>query len=390
VTQRTSPRRGPIIVFGLMFDLPYAGIVMQFLHYLRGLRALGWDVWYVEDSLSWPYDPAARIPCVDPVAGIDRVARALADHGFGDRWVYRCAIPDVRCFGAGEAVLAELYRHVEVALNVTGAQEIRDEQARIPGLVYVQSDPFGAQVDVDNGLDWARRQLAAHCAHFTFGELVGTAGSVVPTVGFRWFPTRQPVALELWPVRTPGDRYTTVTTWRNDTKHRVWRGDTYYWTKDREFLAFVDLPRHTSAALELAIDGMPEEAILLQGRGWHLVGRPELAVDVTSYRDYILASRGEFTVARDQFVRPRTGWFSDRSACYLAAGRPVVTQDTGFGEVLPTGRGLFAFSTVEEAASALAEVEADPGGHAAAARAIAEEYFSADKVLASLLDRAGL
>jgi hypothetical protein len=390
VTQRTSPRRGPIIVFGLMFDLPYAGIVMQFLHYLRGLRALGWDVWYVEDSLSWPYDPAARIPSVDPVAGIDRVARALADHGFGDRWVYRCAIPDVRCFGAGEAVLAELYRHVEVALNVTGAQEIRDEQARIPGLVYVQSDPFGAQVDVDNGLDWARRQLAAHCAHFTFGELVGTAGSVVPTVGFRWFPTRQPVALELWPVRTPGDRYTTVTTWRNDTKHRVWRGDTYYWTKDREFLAFVDLPRHTSAALELAIDGMPEEAILLQGRGWHLVGRPELAVDVTSYRDYILASRGEFTVARDQFVRPRTGWFSDRSACYLAAGRPVVTQDTGFGEVLPTGRGLFAFSTVEEAASALAEVEADPGGHAAAARAIAEEYFSADKVLASLLDRAGL
>jgi hypothetical protein len=390
VTQRTSPRRGPIIVFGLMFDLPYAGIVMQFLHYLRGLRALGWDVWYVEDSLSWPYDPAARIPCVDPVAGIDRVARVLADHGFGDRWVYRCAIPDVRCFGAGEAVLAELYRHVEVALNVTGAQEIRDEQARIPGLVYVQSDPFGAQVDVDNGLDWARRQLAAHCAHFTFGELVGTAGSVVPTVGFRWFPTRQPVALELWPVRTPGDRYTTVTTWRNDTKHRVWRGDTYYWTKDREFLAFVDLPRHTSAALELAIDGMPEEAPLLQGRGWHLVGSPELAVDVTSYRDYILASRGEFTVARDQFVRPRTGWFSDRSACYLAAGRPVVTQDTGFGEVLPTGRGLFAFSTVEEAASALAEVEADPGGHAAAARAIAEEYFSADKVLASLLDRAGL
>jgi hypothetical protein len=390
VTQRTSPRRGPIIVFGLMFDLPYAGIVMQFLHYLRGLRALGWDVWYVEDSLSWPYDPAARIPGVDPVAGIDRVARVLADHGFGDRWVYRCAIPDVRCFGAGEAVLAELYRHVEVALNVTGAQEIRDEQARIPGLVYVQSDPFGAQVDVDNGLDWARRQLAAHCAHFTFGELVGTAGSVVPTVGFRWFPTRQPVALELWPVRTPGDRYTTVTTWRNDTKHRVWRGDTYYWTKDREFLAFVDLPRHTSAALELAIDGMPEEAILLQGRGWHLVGRPELAVDVTSYRDYILASRGEFTVARDQFVRPRTGWFSDRSACYLAAGRPVVTQDTGFGEVLPTGRGLFAFSTVEEAAGALAEVEADPGGHAAAARAIAEDYFSADKVLASLLDRAGL
>jgi hypothetical protein len=212
-----------------MFDLPYAGIVVQFLHYLHGLRRLGWDVWYVEDSLSWPYDPAARTMATDPAAGIDRVARVLAAHGFGDRWVYRCAVPDVRVFGAADALPA-LYRDVEVALNVTGAQEIRDEHVDIPALVYVQSDPFGAQVDAEHGDGWTRRQLAAHACHFTFGELVGTPRSTAPTGGFRWLPTRQPVALELWPVGEPGTRYTTVTTWRNDTKHRTWRGETYYWT----------------------------------------------------------------------------------------------------------------------------------------------------------------
>jgi hypothetical protein len=373
-----------------MFDLPYAGIVMQFLQYLRGLRELGWDVWYVEDSLSWPYDPATRTDATDPAACVDRVARVLADHGFADRWVYRCAVPDVRCFGSDARTLGALYRDVEIALNVTGAQEVRDEQAAIPGLIYVQSDPFGIQVDIDNGHEWSRQQLAAHRSHFTFGELVGTSRSIVPTAGFAWLPTRQPVDPAIWPVRELGERFTTVTTWRNDSKHKTWRGETYYWTKDREFLAIVDLPGRTDAVLELAIDGTPQEAALLRERGWRLVDRIDLAVDVASYQDYIAGSRGEFTVARDQVIRPRTGWFSDRSACYLAAGRPVITQDTGFGEVLPTGDGLFAFSTLDEAVDALAAVEADPERHSVAARELAEEHFAARTVLASLLERAGV
>jgi hypothetical protein len=139
--------------------------------------------------------------------------------------------------------------------------------------------------------------------------------------------------------------------------------------------------------LELAIDGTPREVDLLRGHGWSVVDRTELVVDVGSYREYIAGSRGELTVARDQFTRPRTGWFSDRSACYLAAGRPVVTQDTGSGDVLPTGEGLFAFTTVDDAAAALGAVERDLARHGAAARAIAEEHFAAEKVLASLLDR---
>lgn len=381
----SRPAPGRALVFGLMFDLPYAGIVAQFLHYLVGLRRLGWDVWYVEDSLSWPYDPTARTSATDPKASVERVARVLERYGFGDRWAYRCAIPEVTCFGVTESALAELYRTTDLALNVTGAQEIRDEHTSVHGLVYVQSDPFALQVDVDEGSRWAAEQLARHRAHFTFGELVGTPLCDLPTGGVQWRPTRQPVALELWPVRPPGERFTTVTTWRNDSKHRMWRGEPYYWTKDREFLAVVDLPRRTTATLELAIDGTPDEAPLLRERGWHLVHGDELGVDLDAYRDYIIGSRGELTVARDQYVRPHTGWFSDRSACYLAAGRPVVTQDTGFGEVLPTGEGLYAFRGVDDAAAALDEIEADPVRHSAAARAIAEEHFAAEKVLARLI-----
>jgi hypothetical protein len=381
-----SPSVGRVVVFGLMFDVPFAGIVAQFLHYLFGLRRLGWDVWYVEDSVSWPYDPARRSTAADPRASIARVARELDRHGFGERWIYRCAIPEVTSFGRSRVTLGELYKTADLALNVTGAQEVRDVHASVPHRVYVQSDPFGVQVAAENGSRRSLDQLSRHTAHFTFGELVGTPHCHLPTAGVQWRPTRQPVALELWPVQPAGDRFTTVTTWKNDKKHKVWNGEKYYWTKDREFLAVADLPRHTRATLELAIDRRPSQARMLAERGWRLVGGVGLGPELDLYRDYVIGSRGEFTVARDQVVRPRTGWFSDRSACYLAAGRPVVTQDTGFGHVLPTGEGLFAFRDVGDAAAALDEIEADHGRHSAAARRIAEEYFAAEKVLARLTE----
>lgn len=375
-----------IIVFGLMFDLPFAGIIAQFLNYLVGLRDLGYDVWYIEDSLSWPYDPRQRTMSSDPASSIRSVAAMLERHGFGNRWIYRCAVPEVTCFGSSAETLAELYRTADIALNVTGAQNLRDEHEELRYVAYVQSDPFGLQADVENGDVRLRNQLARHHAFFTFGELVGTTASTCPTAGIQWQPTRQPVALALWPFDpSPGTRFTTVTSWRNDAKHRVWQGQKYYWTKDREFLAISDLPRRTSAKLELAIDGVPPEADELIEHGWRLPDRHELTSDVDAYQSYIVASRGEFTVARDQVVRPRTGWFSDRSACYLASGRAVVTQDTGFGDILPTGDGLFAFAGTDQAVAALDEIERNPVRHGAAARAIAEEYFAAQHVLSDLL-----
>jgi hypothetical protein len=377
-----------VIVFGVMFDLPFAGIVVQFLQYLIGLRRLGWDVWYVEDSRAWPYDPARRDAARDAATSVRTVAPILDRHGFADRWVYRSAFAGTQVLGAGEVVLHELYRTADVALNVTGAQEMREEHMAIPLRVYVQSDPFAVQVDAASGDPEARAQLAAHHRHFSFGELVGTPGCLVPDAGYAWEPTRQPVVLDLWRGGELGSAYTTITTWHNATKDRQWQGERYFWTKDREFLALLELPSRTRARLELAVDGTPPAALLTR-HGWHLVAAPELLVDTAAYCGYIIRSRGELTVARDQYVRPRTGWFSDRSACYLAAGKPVVTQDTGFGCVLPTGEGLFAFTDVGGAAAALESVEADYPRHAAAARAVAEEYFAAEHVLTALLSRAG-
>src|SRR5918992_2716868 len=308
---------GTAIVFGLMFDLPFAGIVLQFLQYLIGLQRLGWDVWYVEDSRSWPYDTVGRDAAAGAEQSVRSVAPVLERHGFGDRWVYRSAFAGNEVFGAGEAVLRRLYREADVALNVTGAQEIREEHGSIPLLVYVQSDPFGMQVEAANGRSSPREQLAAHHCHFTFGELVGTPQCLVPDAGHDWHPTRQPVVLDLWEGGRRGPSYTTVTSWHNSSKDVVWQGERYYWTKDREFLAVKELPTRTSARLELALDELPPEAEDLRRRGWTLMRSRGVVADPEAYREYILGSRGEFTVARDQYVRPRTGWFSDRSACYL-------------------------------------------------------------------------
>jgi hypothetical protein len=382
-------RAGTAIVFGLMFDLPFAGIVLQFLQYMIGLRRLGWDVWYVEDSRSWPYDAVGRDAAAGAEQSVRSVAPVLERHGFGDRWVYRSVFAGSECFGAGEAVLRRLYREADVALNVTGAQEIREEHGEIPLLVYVQSDPFGMQVEAANGRSRAREQLAAHHCHFTFGELVGTPRCLVPDAGLVWHPTRQPVVLDLWEGGRSGPSYTTVTSWHNSSKDVVWEGERYYWTKDREFLAVKDLPTRTSARLELSVDELPPEADDLRRRGWSLVRSRGVVADTEAYREYILGSRGEFTVARDQYVRPRTGWFSDRSACYLAAGKPVITQDTGFDEVLPTGVGLLGYTDTAGAAAALDAVEADYERHARAARLLAEEHFAAERVLRELLTRAG-
>jgi len=372
-----------------MFDLPFAGIVLQFLQYLIGLRRLGWDVWYVEDSRAWPYDAARRDAAAGAEQSVRTVAPVLDRHGFGDRWIYRSASAATTCFGAGHAELRRLYREADVALNVTGSQEIREEHGSLPLLVYVQSDPFGMQVDAANGRAHARAQLAAHHRHFSFGELVGTPRSLVPDAGLSWQPTRQPVVLDLWTGGRRGTSYTTVTTWHNSAKQVVWQGERYHWTKDREFLAVKELPTRTRARLELSIDEVPPEADELRRYGWILVRSDGVVVDTDAYRDYIRGSRGEFTAARDQYVRPRTGWFSDRSACYLAAGKPVVTQDTGLDGVLPTGTGLLTYTDTETAAAALDAVEGDYERHARAALQIAEEHFAAERVLRDLLRRAG-
>jgi hypothetical protein len=375
-----------------LFFYPLAGVTYQFLHYLIGLRRLGYDPYYVEDSGRWIYDPKLNDISGDASGNIAMVAPQLEAHGFGDRWCFRGCYEGGWCYGMTESQLSQLYRDADAFLNVTGAQELREEHLAVKRRVYVESDPFRMQVKVSQGDAGAIEQLAMHDTHFSFGENLGAADCDTPIERFSWLPTRQPVALDLWdnPFKTPGENYTTITTWSNKGKDIEFRGETYYWTKDREFLKFIDLPTRRHTPFEMAAGVDEETRRLLEKNKWRLVSSIGVSEDVDRYRAYIQQSRGEFTVARDQYVRPRTGWFSDRSACYLAAGRPVITQETGFSKFLPAGKGLFGFSAMDDALAAVDAIESDYEGNCRAAREIAAEYFATEKVVGGLMERAGL
>jgi hypothetical protein len=384
-----------VVVLGAVARMPVAGVAWQALHYVEGLRRLGCDVYYVEDTNAWAYDPTRGTLTNDGAHPARYLAGLMAWLGLPDRWAYRTAGEAPAVCGLSETAFRALFARADALLNVTGATTLREEHLRVPIRAYVETDPVLPQIEVAQGCRFTLDFLAAHTHHFTFGENVGTPRCPLPVAPFRYRPTRQPVVRDWWPrspkpVATP-PRFTTIAHWRQCGKDVAWRGDVYTWSKHHEFLRFIDVPRDAPVALELMLaGGDPTTRATLAARGWRLGDAGQLGGDILPYRDYVLGSDGEFTVAKDQNVRLRSGWFSDRSACYLAAGKPVVTQDTGFGDVLPTGRGLFAFRSDDDVRAALDAVAADPDGHARAAAELAAEFFDAERVLRRLITDAGL
>jgi hypothetical protein len=385
--------KGKIIVSGILFWYPLAGVTYQFLHYLIALRRLGYDVYYIEDSGRWIYDPRINDISPDASGNVAAVVPTLESHGFSGKWAFRGNYPDGQCYGMNETQIETLYDEADAFLNVTASQEIREEHLRVKRRIYVESDPFAVQAKVATGDPYTIRQLEAHDTLFTFGENIGDPDCLIPAERFTWLPTRQPVVLDLWPVAEPrrAAPFNTFATWHNKGKNVEWRGETWYWTKDREFKKFLDLPKLRSrVGFELATNVDDDMRTLLTRQGWRIADGLSNSSTVESYRDYIRHSRGEFTVAKDQFVRSKSGWFSDRSASYLAAGRPVITQETGFSKFYGGGKGLFGFTTMDDILSAVDAIESDYAGNCLAAREIAAEYFAAEKVVKSLMERAGL
>jgi hypothetical protein len=384
-----------VVVLGIVGWTPFAGVAWQALHYLEGLRRVGCDVVYVEDTGAWPYDPERNEPTDDPRFTVRYIDAVMRWAGFGDAWAY--VGPDRNAHGPRADALDRLWSSADALVNVTGATVLRDEHLRVPVRIYLETDPVLAQIEVAQGRDFTISALAAHTHHFSFGENLGTDACPVPVERFRPRATRQPIVVDWWTtdrVETvpQSDRpFTTVSSWRQTGKDIEWNGETYLWSKHLQFMEFVDLPQHTPQPLELALACDDQDVLeMLRRCGWRVVDALPLSTAILPYRDYIRASRGEFTVAKDQYVRTNSGWFSDRSASYLAAGKPVITQDTGFARIIPTGEGLFAFTTLEEIVAALDSVASDYELHASAARAIAEEFFAAERVVTELLDAAGL
>lgn len=388
-----KPSKGKVIVFGIIFWYPLAGVTFQFLHYLIGLRRLGYDVYYVEDSGRWIYNAETFAWSPDASANVRAVAPVFEAHGFAGRWAFRGDYEGGQCYGMTEEELLRLYREADAFLNVTASQELREEHLACPRRIYVETDPFAVQVKVAQGDEPTIAALTAHDIHFSYGENLGAPDCDLPVNLVRWLPTRQPVVLDLWDNPRPpraGSSYSTITTWHNKGKRLTFRGETYYWTKGREFIKYINLPRLRDASFELAVEVNEKTDRLLRRHGWNLVRSLPVSRSIDRYKAYIQESRGEFTVTKDQVVRPKTGWFSDRSCCYLAAGRPVITQETGFSKYLPAGKGLFGFSSMEEILAAVDVIESDYEGSCRAAREIAAEYFDAEKVLGKLMERAGL
>ena len=392
--QPPKPTKPKVIVFGILFFYPLAGVTYQFLHYLLGLRRLGYDVYYIEDSARYVYDLKLEDFVPDPLPNIRAVAPILDQFGFEGRWAFRGAWAGGECHGMSEQQIRQLYRDAEAFLNVTGSQEIRDEHMAVPHRIYVESDPGALQIKVSLGHESTIATLDRHTCCFSFGENMGAPDCPLPIERYKWLPTRQPIATDLWNANHNGDRgtaFNTISTWTNRGNDIEWRGEQYLWSKHLEFPKFIDLPkRRPDTAFELAAGVDEDIRRTLKDNCWRIADPVAVSRDVEHYRTYIERSRGEFTVAKDQYIRLRAGWFSDRSACYLAAGRPVINQDTAFDKILPTGKGLFSFRNMEHVLAAVDEIESDYAGNCAAAREIAHEYFCAEKVVGSLMRRAGL
>jgi hypothetical protein len=387
--------RATLVVLGILGSTPFAGVAWQVLHYLEGFRRLGHDVYYMEDTRTWPYDAEANTISDDCRYTLAYISRLMAWCGFADRWAYRSPV-DGHSFGLSESRVSGILSSADALINLTGATVLGDEHLRIPVRIYLETDPVLPQIEVALGRTRTLDLLGAHTHHFTFGENLGAPDCRVPTGPISYHPTRQPIMLDWW---SPGDgmpigaggAFTTVANWQQTGKDFEWNGETYTWSKHHEFLKLIDLPVHTSQRLELALACADRDVLdLLTAHGWHIIDAVSLSKDILPYRSYIYGSRAEFTVAKDQNVRLRSGWFSDRSACYLAAGRPVVTQDTAFGNVLPTGRGLFAFQDMGDILDAIEHINSHYPAHSDAAREIAAEYFAAERVLARLLERCGI
>lgn len=377
-----------------MVRQPLAGNALAYFQYVLGLHRLGHKVLYLEES-GWSdscYDPTERDYGDDPGAGL-RVTRALfAAYGLDVPVIY-VNRDSGQVEGAERDEVRRALKEADLLLNVGGVcwlPEFRLCRRR----ALIDMDPLFTQV----GRFGAEGRDDYH-AYFSYGVNIGRPGCTVPTSGVDWLPTMPPVVPEMWQNAggiqaerdaggmSEGRVFTTVANW-TAYGATIYRGERYG-QKDEEFLRLLDLPSLTSQTLELALAGVGAEAWeRLRAAGWAIRNAEEVSTDVRAYRAYITGSRGELSAAKHAYVKTRSGWFSDRSVCYLAAGLPVVLQDTGFTDWLHTDRGVLAFSSVEEAADNLERVNVEYQAHRHAAREVAERYFGYRTVLPTLLDRA--
>jgi hypothetical protein len=368
-----------VIVSGMIAATPWqGGAAWAVLQYLLGLRRLGCSVYFME-----PVD-SPEVLSSDVRRYCEQV---MGRFGFEDRWAL---IPPHGGdpIGMRREQVGSAAGEADLLLNVAGMLSDADVLDQIPVRAYLDLDPVFTQLwHANEGVDM---RLDSHTHFVTIADAIGRPGSTIPSCGRDWLPTLPPVVLEEWPVATHLEHraITTVGHWRSygSIQHQ----GVQYGQKVHSLRRLIDLPRQTSGRFALALAIHPDETkdlAALRENGWTLLDPAAVASTPDDYRRFVQGSWAEFGLTKAGYVVSDSGWFSDRSACYLASGRPVIAQDTGFGRRLPTGAGLFAFSTAEEAVAAIEELQRDYERHCVAARELATAYLDSDRVLGSLVDR---
>jgi glycosyl transferase family 1 len=382
------------VVTGMVATYPIGGVVWDYLQYALGLERLGWDVFYLEDTGGATYDPTTGVygdDCHYAVRFLERSLQELSPQ-LRTRWHFRSSSGET--YGLSASAMADLVAGCDLFLNVSGSCLLREMYLPCRRKALIDTDPgynhFVNYPRQEAGQLWPGTQsFRAHDWFFTYAERIGAADCLLPDFGLPWQPTRPPVVLDCWQSQPPGRTWTTVMTWDN-FRRPIEHNGCVYGTKEREFGRIEQLPRVALVPLEVAVGGASPPVEKWQSLGWSVLDSHGVSRTADEYRTYIEGSRGEFSVAKNVYVATRCGWFSCRSVCYLAAGRPVVVQDTGFSQVLPTGEGVLIFADLETAAAAIAAVEADYAHHQRAAREAARQHFSHEVVLRDLLARVGL
>jgi hypothetical protein len=367
-----------VIVSGMIAATPrQGGATWAVLQYLLGLRRLGCDVYFVE--------PLDR-PEATPSDSVRYCRNVMESVDFDGRWAL---IPPLggEPIGMSEAQLRTVARRAEVLLSIAGMLSHKEVLDRVPVRAYVDLDPVFAQLWHAQGEDM---RFEGHTHFVTLADSIGRDGDSIPTCGREWMPTLPPVVLDEWPVASRLDREAITTVGHFRSYGSVHHDGVHYGQKVHSLRPLIDLPRRTLVRFELALAIHPEETedlAALRENGWTLLDPAKVAGTPDDYRRFVQGSWAEFGLTKLGYVVSGSGWFSDRSACYLASGRPVIAQDTGFGRRLPAGTGLFRFSTAEDVVAAVEEIKRDYELHREAARELAVEYLDSDRVLGSLLER---
>lgn len=378
-----------VTISGALAQKPeQAGHTWQFLQYLLGFRRLGWDVLFI-DWLNSDMCVDKRLqPCPMEESNSFRYFLTVMDR-FGLQDAF--ALLDTeknRTFGLSFPEVIERTKNSALLLNVMGYLDNEELLACAPRRVFLDTDPGFVQMWHDLGL---REFSRGHDAYVTIGENIGKPFCTIPTCGLNWVTTPQPVVLDEWPEQpaAPSGFFTGIGAWRGPYGP-VEYGNRTYGLRAHEFRRFFELPRRSKKPFQAALDIHPAEIKDLKAlseNGWKLIDPKTVAYSPDSYRAYIQKSRAEFLVAKNMYVQSRSGWFSERSMCYLASGKPVLAQDTGLMGLYPTDLGLVTFRTLEDAAAGVENITSDYERHCRAARELAQEYFDSDKVLRGLLEK---